>query len=72
MKWISINKELPPLGQWVLVYDPEMDFTSEYGFHLYSGIVSRIRDSVYLNDSDTITVWKSITHWMPLPEMPEE
>ena len=60
MKWISVKERLPERGTNVIVFD----FVDVFGGAFYS------RDgSFYLSDSCRLY---NVTHWMPLPEPPEE
>lgn len=70
MEWINCEDQMPPINRWVLVNDPEMVFFDEQIPQLKNEIVRRIRDNSYLTIIGNSTYWKSITHWMPLPEPP--
>ena len=64
-KWISVEERLPDYGERVLIMFKPLDeeecisigWLTQYGFECYD-------DSVYF--------FRSVTHWMPLPEPPME
>lgn len=61
--WTSISDQLPPLGEWVLVYNPEIESNPVH------------EDRLDYVESDRELYWKrgiNITHWMPLPAPPTE
>jgi len=73
MKWISINKSIPKIGQNVLVFHPwgkDMEYKDI--------IVGRIH-SIQMYEESTRIDWVDLdfsaiepTHWMPLPEPPKQ
>jgi len=62
-EWISINEKLPILGEFILFCGngPE-PLPTQYGF--YSG-----EEFGFVTG---ISVFKNVTHWMDLPEPPED
>ena len=60
-EWISVKERLPEETYLVLVWDNDCDQVA---------IASLQRDGSWCGDG----VWKdaNVTHWMPLPEPPEE
>lgn len=74
MEWISIKDRLPPYEEWVLLYcineeqfppDPQI-FVGRSGQYGEEDEYQSAHGDGYVR-SGTI-----ITHWMPLPEPPEE
>ncbi len=78
MKWISLKKETPPMGELVLLFkEDEMYFGMFGNFYISVG-------SLWELDQSGNMIWKKFpeedsylnrdlpTHWMPLPELPEE
>ena len=64
-QWISVEDELPPLKQRVLIYDEDEDV-----------MIVDERQEDYYNNSGTNTGWEwsselDPTHWMPLPQAPK-
>ena len=64
-QWISVEDELPPLKQRVLIYDEDEDV-----------MIVDERWVDYYNNSNTGTGWEwsselDPTHWMPLPQVPK-
>jgi len=60
-KWISVEERLPTLKQRVIVND-------EGGFGVLSARLSSI--GWYLEG--VLDKYANVTHWMPLPETPQE
>ena len=76
-KWISVEEQLPPLNQEVLVYaagkdsviEPTIEKSHRFIFSFFpggSGIVQWFAPFHYFHTN------YQITHWMPLPEPPTE
>lgn len=77
-QWISVDDRLPELGEWVLVYTDDGEFTQG----LYS-IRKRKDGTIYHDGWDYLTLMEHgcgccsddgtvVTHWIPLPEPPLE
>lgn len=74
MEWISVGERLPELDQDVLVYA----YGNSYNGSDYKGIfISNL--TRYYDDKDNGIEWvynmtcgETVTHWMPLPELPKE
>ena len=64
MKWISVKESLPSEKENVLCSDGE-SVHELYFRPLKDG-------TVYFEDDEGSTLWKEVTHWMPLPEPPKE
>lgn len=62
MKWISIEEKFPESGECVLLYSKE----------------SGVGEGAYISAKRHFEQWrwnsikKGVTHWMPLPNPPEE
>lgn len=73
MKWIKCSKELPELGDYsVLVYFSERGGIDVVHVEDYFGDITSGVDE---NGNQLYTKWylsRGVTHWMPLPEPPEE
>lgn len=74
--WISVNDQLPPIGQEVLVYVPSK---IERDRNPVTSLVRLIRheaarDFYWDNNygGSNIHLQESVTHWAPLPNGPEE
>ncbi len=79
MNWKSFEKEMPELGQKILVYG----FTEDKGKRnslimrdmpegAYSGKLNFIGSDYGVNlDCDYFHKLDTFTHWMPIPEKPE-
>lgn len=65
--WISCEERLPEEEDAYLVYGKEQDFFNG-GTYSYIGIMQYFPKSKIWNTKAAITV----THWQPLPELPEE
>ena len=75
MNWVRIKDRLPELDQWVLAYGNKNDFT--YTISVVQYIYIDSIDEYFWNmlssgcgccDVDLT----GVTHWMPLPESPED
>lgn len=64
-QWISVNKELPEVGQFVLVY-----YTEWHSDVIQVGMLESDRLNFDILGEFCFPVNK-VTHWMPLPEKPE-
>lgn len=60
MKWISVNKTLPPEETYVLVVNSIRVTMSYYSNGIFIGVQGKPH------------TLKTVTHWMPLPEPPKE
>lgn len=63
-EWISVEDRLPDVDSFVIAYFSDDGVPSVLGVSEY--IVECIRGDDYS------PIWSSITHWMPLPEPPEQ
>ena len=65
MKWISVEDELPPLGEiiWIAFAD-----RIEYGWRMNDDCFR------YWDGLDLETLYRKVTHWMPveIPELPKK
>ena len=65
-KWIPCSERLPEFGVDVLVYAKTWEDHIQVAHRQYDGIMWELSDcEYYFSKSD-------VTHWMPLPEPPEE
>lgn len=58
-EWVSIDDKLPANGDYVLAFDGD------------SMCVAFVCDGEFNSWDDRVS-WSDITHWMPLPEQPEQ
>jgi hypothetical protein len=75
-RWTKVQRTLPDLGQQVLTWNPKRIYelnngTLDYRLNLHKlvehsdvGLLWRGQENYWVRDGD-------ITHWMPLPEGPE-
>ena len=63
-RWISVNERLPEEGVWVLTWD-------RYG-NIRNRSLFVFSDETKIFRPDGLFPGKHITHWMPMPEAPEE
>lgn len=72
-KWISVKEKLPPLEQEVLIfaYNREIHVAE---FCNFSGCEDwHITSQKYVYCQDELNIKReNVTHWMPLPEPPED
>lgn len=63
--WISVKDRLPIKGQWVLLFDgiPPADIGRLDSDNKYFDLIGSFGEKTPLKD---------VTHWMPLPEPPDE
>ena len=72
MKWINVDERTPNHTQNVIAIGTWNGEISGVGEEEYIGIGSWINGTVFI-DSDTYsTSIIDVTHWMPLPEAPDE
>ncbi len=65
-KWISVEKELPKMEQ-------EVNCTQRDNERVLSAIYNgnfKVQKNVEANDRSIISYWTQITHWQPLPSVP--
>ena len=62
-KWININDKMPEDGKKVLFSD---------GISIMVGWYNADKEYWELTDADMIAYAQDVTHWMTLPEPPEE
>ena len=62
-RWISVKDALPEIGVTVLALD-------KYG-HVNSRYMYKHKDGTALFTAEYLVSSKDITHWMPLPKLPE-
>ncbi len=72
-EWISVKDRLPAVNQFVLVaitncYEPVIGCLEEHKLKHANVASFFIWESPMLTSID----WHTVTHWMPLPEMPKE
>ena len=60
MEWISVEDELPPLGEWTLVMPKNLKY------------VEKAKMTTPNTWHSAFTQLQGITHWMPLPEPPKD
>lgn len=65
MEWISVEKRLPEIGDWVLIHTP---------VNKQSLIEIAMLDYLhhFINPAMGYGYFKNVSHWMPLPEPPKE
>ena len=63
-RWISVEERLPEIGATVLTLD-------KFG-HIHDRYMYRHQDGTALFTAEYLVTSKDVTHWMPLPEAPEE
>ena len=64
-EWISVYDELPEVGGYVVCIAKENPFSR------FMPMVARIEKNGWVNPK-TEQYISEVTHWMPLPELPEE
>lgn len=72
MKWIKIDKHglLPRDGTCVLVGNCKYKYVGEARFKV---LIGHEESFIFVGtDDDTMVAYPSPTHWMPLPEAPED
>ena len=70
-EWISVKERLPEEAESVLLYSKGFDPIS--GFLNYSTSGNPINYNVNdWNESDGTVALEDVTHWMPLPEAPND
>lgn len=67
MEWISVKDELPGLEEEVLVYQPENDDLVVIGYLMQNPRTGKL----YWNKQNGIEI-HGITHWLQIPEPPNE
>lgn len=68
MKWLKCSEQMPELRQEVIIYDEKTGF-------LQSGMVfdgTYNSDSHFVDFNEEYYTMKNPSHWMPLPEPPDE
>lgn len=70
MKWISIKKKVPEKNQLVLAIEKPHPYTNQREIYLckFDGTFYKIVPSFYF-DLETPDI--EITHWIPIPKIPE-
>jgi hypothetical protein len=74
MEWIKVKDRLPEFGEEVLLACVGNRFGTR---SIYIGYLDNIRKSgpVFIeqtSDDDDLTDNNKITHWMPLPDLPDD
>ena len=79
MKWISVKDRLPEYLNDVFICNAHHNPTFNYytvGFYIpYSsrwGVSTEMLRIIKYDENLTIELDREVTHWMPLPEPPEE
>lgn len=62
-KWISVEERLPEVDVTVLTLD-------RWG-HIHDRYMYRHKDGTPVFTAEYLVSTRDVTHWMPLPEMPE-
>jgi len=65
MKWISVKDRLPEIGDWVLVFTKVKDQSL-----IEIALLGMFEG--FFNPQLGIGTMKNVTHWMPLPDGPDE
>ncbi|MBR2783031.1 MAG: DUF551 domain-containing protein [Firmicutes bacterium] len=63
-EWISVKDRLPQVGEKVLTL-------SKFG-HIFDRALQEFSGGIKLFSPDGLKPGRDVTHWMPLPEPPEE
>ncbi len=69
MSWISIKDKLPELNQRIIIYEDGFIEICKYKFEPVWGNKKR---ASFIDEQDEQPSECFPTHWMPLPELPEE
>ncbi len=67
--WIDIKKQLPPVGDEVIVFTKRGEVTALARFIRYEGAVDYYWDNHYPGTGNC-HIQESVTHWMPMPQPP--
>lgn len=68
MEWISVKDRLPETGNDVLIVRTNPSFTtSGYMHHYGHWVITNLRGSSYKESP-----LHKVTHWMPLPQPPQQ
>lgn len=70
MKWIKTSDRFPENDCYVIGYDKTENMVAEMKFHKYFGSYPNSDNyfkCLYVDD-----FFKNVSHWMPLPEPPED
>jgi hypothetical protein len=70
-KWILVDERIPEIGSLVLVWKPAQ-WTHQYDLLRYTQESETHRKIIRRRDHQWWDGGWRITHWMPLPEKPEE
>lgn len=68
MEWISVNKQIPPDGRYILLTDGKQVIP---GWHRNPQFVSKAAYEKRPYQSWSGVIHQNITHWMYLPEPPK-
>lgn len=77
-KWISVKDKLPKYEENVLFYVPSASATIiRVGYVITEGFRGEVSDNIeafwFVDGSEnTAYAREDVTHWMPLPERPED
>lgn len=70
MKWIKITEKFPPECENVLIWSKGFVPISAYLiYERNSPLCWHVND---WDESDTTWSWNEVSHWMPLPRLPQE
>lgn len=68
MNWISVTERLPNAGEWIIYHAPDI-FDPEVSAQMWVGQYDP-DDNVFFSKSGFFGGGE-VTHWMPVPKLPE-
>lgn len=71
-EWISVKDQLPIVGQLIVVVYKSDSMLSKTGTGQYVGEMNKDSNKYFKSISGAFLNINFISHWMPLPEPPEE
>lgn len=63
-KWISVKDRLPSHNEWILAFDGEKMCVCWFDLSYH--------DYLFMFGMSSSQQFRNVTHWMPLPEPPNE